>query len=624
MEEARQAFLGATKHIPDQVKLRMGKFLEHLHTGISIEKACKAVPITRQTYYNWRKWYPEFRQLIEESFRPKIPIGRSSEKLDFETFRRVILGRETFEHMRQWVKWFESEENDHILILTSPEAAKTTLVLDYILWRIYLDPDVRIGYASKAQPHAVKQVSRVKNIIEENHLLKQITEPLVPERSDPHPWRDQYFTVKSRTWTPGVDEADYTLSAYGSGSQITGSRFNLLIFDDPDDVNVGKAERDTIWNVILQAGETRLGTTGRMIVIGNRQAEDDVYSRILDQADADPDLWSTYIQKAIIRDDLENPEVLWPEKFGRTKKETGAIKPIEDERRPEYMRRAYDFFDRKRRRLGRRFFLVYQNDPSGDVGKDFRPAMLEACFDESYKAQRVPPHSTVICAMDPATDGGAAVLVYAVLPPNEFGLRKRLLVDFEWGTGWRQTGCVDRIRRYGAVYLPKYWAIDRQGGNKYLTQDPTVLNAIRGQGAHLLDLTTGTNKDYGDFQVSSLAELFDDHMIVLPDADPSSREMHRKLREQLLAYHPETRAPVDGPMALWYAERAVREFGIDKRDPRKEGRTVQSSWRSPYGQKWNPQAGRWTTRKFTSYATATVNDEVAALEDIARVRVPGL
>lgn len=562
--------------------------------------------------------YPKLKDMAQEVLLTRAKVSlEPGDKLSFADFSELVLGRPMFRHMHQWVEWFEDPDQDHILILVPPECAKTTKVLDYIAWRIYRDPEIRVGYASRTLPQATKYVSRLRNVLASNRTLHQLMggSP-VPGPGDPHPWRDTAFTVVQREWTMGQDEADYTVAAYGAGSQITGSRFDLLIFDDPDDVMLGPSQRETIWNTILQSGETRLGTAGRMIVIGNRQHEEDVYRKILDQWEEDPELWAVNIQSAIESEPTEaDPHaplvVFWPEKFGRTKeiKSTEVVKPVLEEDLPNYVQRAYEFFCKKRKRLSwqNRFWLVYQNAPRSDFEKDFPRALVDGALDANETWEKAHPASLIINAMDPAPSGGAAVLVYALLPPCEHGIRRRKIIDFEWGMNWRQPGCMSRIEQYGSKYRPKFWVIDRQGGNKFFTDDPVLQKIIQHQGAHLIDITTGANKNVGDFAVSSLRDLFEapcecGPRLILPGMTPGDKELTKPLRDQLVNYHPETTYPHDGPMTLWYAERLIREHGLDRRPVREErNRTV--GWTSPYGgDSW--RGGSWRLRPAPSAAPA--------------------
>lgn len=588
------------------VMAKLPKLFDLVAAGKTIREACLLVgwKSGQRNWYALTGKYPHLRAEMRAAQARRAGLKKVGGRMVFVEFRKMVLARHTFPHMKQWVEWFDDPEADHILILVPPECAKTTTVLDYILWRIYLDPNIRIGYVSRSLPHAIKQVSKVKNTLEQNATIHQLMGDPVPGPGDPHPWSASAFTIKQRAWTAGEDEADYTLAAFGSGSQITGSRFDLIIFDDPDDVNIGPADREKIWNVILQAGESRLGTEGRMIVIGNRQGEEDVYRMILDQHLEDPELWKVNVQKAIITEPTnEFPdmpiEVIWPEKYGRTKGMKGPIVPVTPTIFAEMTERAWRFFDMKRRRLNRRFYLIYQNSPISDFERDFPRELVEGTLNVEFAARAVPKGALVIATMDPAPVGGAAVVVYALLPPDQQGVIRRIVVDYEWGINWRTEGTWNRLRHYTETYRPRVWALERSALTRFLLDDPALIAYMRVNKAVLHEISTGANKNYGDFAVGSLRELLfpvkdGGPLLILPAKEPGDRAMTESLREQLIQYHPETTYPHDGPMALWFAERTIRDKKLETMF-RRATLGQAPGWKNPYSVDWK-RGGAWNLK----------------------------
>lgn len=586
----------------------MERFIEAYAGGKTIKESCLAAQRSLRTYYDdWLSdlYFQGLKERAEER-RAEVLMGKQGEKLGFEDFRRIVLGRITYPHMRQWLDWFETDDNDHILILCPPESAKTTFVLDYILWLIYLNPNIRIGYVSKSLPHAQKQVAKVKNTIEQNQAYQSLCgRAMVPGPGDPHPWTSTHFTVAARAWTVGEDEADYTLNSFGSGSQITGSRFDLLVFDDPDDVNLGRPDREKVWNVILQAGESRLGTTGRMVVIGNRQDEEDVYRMIIDQWTEEPDLWAVFTMKAI--QDEDSRLVIWPEKFGRDKK-VPSTKPV-DPRDKWSNNDAFLFFDKKRRRLGHRFFLIYQNDPLADREKDFTREMVDAALDDAFLARRVPAGSVVVASMDPAPVGPAAWIVYALMPPDAQGRIRRMVVDMEWGNNWRTTGTWERIRHIVEKYNPRYFVFERSATTRYLLDDQQLIQYLNQARCVLHEVSTGRNKEYGDFAVSALRTLFMGKPLplILPAKTKDGEDITKPLRDQLVDYHPGTTDPHDAPMALWFAERCIMDLNLVRRFTPTVNQM--QHWKNPYGKGSAWTGGTWSLKPQGQSATVTSSQD---------------
>src|SRR6266566_2292800 len=143
----------------------LDQFLSILEAGESQAEALRVIGrnFGWLAYWIHDDWFRPQWELAKERSRVAIAGKKSGEKLGFVDFRSTVLGRHTFEHMKQWAEWFETDDNDHILILCPPETAKTTFVLDYILWRIYLDTNIQVGYVSKSLPHSIKQTSKLKN-----------------------------------------------------------------------------------------------------------------------------------------------------------------------------------------------------------------------------------------------------------------------------------------------------------------------------------------------------------------------------------------------------------------------------------------------------------------------------
>jgi len=291
--------------------------------------------------------------------------------------------------------------------------------------------------------------------------------------------------------------------------------------------------------------------------------------------------------------------VIWPEKYGRFRGQKGPVLTVVDSDFNEYVKRAWGFFDMKRRRLGRRFYLIYQNAPISDFERDFPRELVEGALNKKFAARQVPPGSFVFATMDPAPVGGAAVVVYAVLPPDQQGIIRRVVVDYEWGINWRTDGTWSRLRKYTELYHPLIWTMEKSATTRFFLDDPALPAYVKSNKAVLHEIATGSNKNYGDFAVSSLREMLypvkdGDPLLILPDKNPGDRAITDSLREQLIQYHPETTFPHDGPMALWFAERTIR----DKRLENTFRRSVEGSaqgWRNPYKVSWS-QGGSWALR----------------------------
>ncbi|PCJ98576.1 MAG: hypothetical protein COA45_07605 [Zetaproteobacteria bacterium] len=126
-------------------------------------------------------------------------------------------------HM-QIASWLEErwKRGDRSLLLMAfRSAGKSTLVGLFCAWLIYRDPNLRILVLAADFTLAKKMVRNVKRIIE----LHPLTLPLKPARADQ--WASDRFTVKRM-----LELRDPSMMAKGVGSNITGSRADIVICDD--------------------------------------------------------------------------------------------------------------------------------------------------------------------------------------------------------------------------------------------------------------------------------------------------------------------------------------------------------------------------------------------------------
>lgn len=596
---------------------------------MSIKDAVAKEGITLAAYNRWRAEYPGFNEMVDGAKKRGKITSRGSEsqgEMSCAEFRLAVFNRKTEPHQIEWDAEFERDE-DHILILAAPEAGKSTYLVDRICYEIWRNPNIRIAYVSRGDRHAKKMVSRIKGIISQNKQFRLLAGYLKPGPGDKHPWRETYFMVNSRSYQAGEDEADYTVASFGTGTQITGSRIDLLIVDDPDDVNVDQNTREKTLDMILQAAETRLGTVGKMVVIGNRQNPDDVYGMILEQERDDPGLWRIFSRPAIaVKGTLEaypfdrsmdyaehadKVDIIWPEKYGEQKYK-GRCRYDECEHRDPGKGKnwngrtwarecAWTFFMRKKRRLQHRFDMIYQMVAEGQGIIDFTKEMIDGCKNPEISFGDVPKGAIRFASMDPAATGGAAVMIFA-LYLTEHGDMKLRIVDFDWGVNKRTQGHLDWVDEFGARYRPRWWGVDKQGPNKLFAESPELEQRARAHRGAILPMSTpaGTHKDEhfdteskgSDVAISAMVPEFQDEIFELPARSDKDRAKLEDLEQQLLWYTPNTRKPIDLVMCLSYGWRMVKELGLERRLG--SGNERVSYLQSPYQQEWGKGAG-WTS-----------------------------
>jgi phage terminase large subunit-like protein len=116
-----------------------------------------------------------------------------------------------------------------------------------------------------------------------------------------------------------------SLKGCGVGGSLTGLGCDLLAVDDPfknDRAAASKLVRDSVWDVYLSAGVTRLEPGGRVLIVSTRWHEDDLVGRVLaSEGDlADGGRWRVCVLPALaIENDLLGRrvgEALCPDRFG--------------------------------------------------------------------------------------------------------------------------------------------------------------------------------------------------------------------------------------------------------------------------------------------------------------------
>lgn len=157
--------------------------------------------------------------------------------------------------MARWLnhRWHRGDRS--LLLMAFRSSGKSTLVGLFCAWTLWQNPDLRILVLAAEQALAVKMVRNVKRILERHPL----TAELKPRDKDQ--WASDRFTV-----TRPTELRDPSMLARGIGSNITGSRADMVICDDVEvpntcDTPAKRAElRDKLSELdyVLTPGGTQL------------------------------------------------------------------------------------------------------------------------------------------------------------------------------------------------------------------------------------------------------------------------------------------------------------------------------------------------------------------------------
>jgi len=568
----------------DSAKVRL---LELLQDGFSVADACAGVNKSEKTYYYYLKSDPDFDRkvkLLRAVQARKGHIADEDKSIGFADFRREFLNSETFDHQLNVIDLIENREPSwvhpsmtyeagipqYVLVNMPPEHAKSmTVSIDYVTYRICTDPNIRIKVVSKTREMAKEFLYAVK---------QRLTSPSYMELQRRYAPADG-FKATADKWTSDSiylerdsGEKDPTLQALGIGGQIYGARADLIILDDTITLsNAGEHEKQIRW--IQQEVLTRVGPTGKILIVGTRVDPVDLYREIRNP-DRYPDNgspWTYLAMPAVLEfhDDPADWVTLWPRSD-----RPWANDPIEPDSDGLFPR--WDGTNlRKRRGVldPKTWAMVYQQQ---DVESEavFSPEAVRGSVNGMRACGPLLPGAAghpdnidgfyTVCGLDPAMSGDT----FGVVVSADRATKKRYLLDASRMPAPTPARIRELIMSWTDRYKPQAWVIEKNAFQLFLTQDEQINSFLASRGVRLISHYTGSNKMDLEYGVASMGPLFgqtDQHgkhmkgtsLLELPRTD---NEGVKALIEQLVTWSPGTKNKQDGPMALWFVETQIRDY----------------------------------------------------------------
>lgn len=192
---------------------------------------------------------------------------------------------------------------DRLLFLIPRGHLKSsTITIGFTIWQILNNQNIRIGIGNAVLDKATEFLDEIKEHLKNPRLIELFPDILWenPEKEAPV-WRTDAIVVKRTKIVSGK-----TIQVFGIDKGITGKHYELVILDDiQDDKNSETSEQ--IQKVIKRYKNivSVLEPTGRIIVVGTRWRQDDIYRYLMRDAG-----YTAYVRRAI-----ENNEPIFPEKF---------------------------------------------------------------------------------------------------------------------------------------------------------------------------------------------------------------------------------------------------------------------------------------------------------------------
>jgi hypothetical protein len=563
------------------------KVLLMLAQGSTITQAMGSVNRNEVTFRQWTMKDEDFKQRADKARLEGKGVKADMKNLkdiSFEQFSEEFLDTKLFDHHLDWVdliegrqpRWvhpamvYEPSAANRVLINVPPEHAKSTVItINYVTYRLAIDPNVRIIVVSKTQGMARKFLSAIKTRLSHPNWIKLQTAfgPNGGYKADSQTWSADMIYLGS-----GRDsgEKDPTVQALGFGSQIYGARADLIILDDVVmNSNAHEWEKQIEW--LQKEVITRLGRHGKLLIVGTRVAPVDLYKMIRDgqQWTGGKSPFTYFAMPAVLEFDEkpQNWKTLWPW--------TDRAEGEKDEPNEQGLYPKWDgpsLFTRRSEVAPSVWAMVYQQE---DVVEDaiFSPAAVAGCVNGMRKRGPLKPGAPghpkflesayTVIGLDPAMTGNTAAVV---LTYNRQDSMIYILdcVNMTEPTPMKIRALIeDWVQRY----KPQELRIEINAHQKAYALDDDLRNWLSMYGCQLNSHFTGKNKWDTSFGVASMASLFgslrdgrfqDNNSIELPSNEGS--EGLKALVQQLITWKPETRNPSDCVMALWFAVIRVREL----------------------------------------------------------------
>lgn len=216
-------------------------------------------------------------------------------------------------------------EHDLMVIHAPIKHGKTEQVsVLRVIWELGRNPNLRVCIVSNTFDLAEKVGHAIRTHCESNERLLEVFPHLRPGRR----WREHGFDIAGRRAAGGKD---YSVTISGIEGPVLGSRFDLVILDDPNNSQntATAAQRDKVYGWVKDTLIGRLDDGGRIWAIGTAWNQDDLLYRLINDgwaykhyrgsslghADGDP-LWPRPGQIAYLRG-LLDPRKLGEREYAR-------------------------------------------------------------------------------------------------------------------------------------------------------------------------------------------------------------------------------------------------------------------------------------------------------------------
>lgn len=478
----------------------------------------------------------------------------AASRKELAVFASWVLGFKNADHHREWYDILQNrlmtpkdgnwdsdlvpaDKPNNLIALLAPRShsKSTSFTVNYSLWRLGLDPNIRILIVSASQSQSEAFLREIKAQMTLNPHYRRVFGDLFPAEALSNVMSSVKWTnteIIANRSNPKLK--DPTVAVSSAGGSVLGRRADLIIVDDVlNEKNTKTAEqREKIkeWyeSVLLPV----LEPDGQLIVVGTAWFKEDLYHKIMELPIYD--VRKRY--KAILDD--EKGKVLWEERWSykklmERKKQVGSLafnKSYQNEAlSPEDAVFQSEWTDEAKRKGKSRTFIQALDYAKWDMG-----------------------YLTISIGVDLAISqkDDSDFTAMAVVGQTADGIKLPLYLSRE-KLSPAQTK--SKIVALTSRYNPQIVVVESNAYQKSLTLDLADTTSVP-----VKAYTTGGEKYDPDIGINSLAIDFENGKWILPYSpeDPYAQDMIDKLVGGMLDYpsgHTE-----DLLMALWFANNGLR------------------------------------------------------------------
>lgn len=491
-----------------------------------------------------------------------LQLWQEKSRGDFNYFTEEILGFDNAPHQKEWCGVLGNEEYRKLVVAAPRGHSKTTVFsVNYPLWRIAQNPNIRILLVSAADTQSQSFLREIKGRIERDQMYVDFAGQLKP--SQPEKWTDKEIILK-RTRT---DLKDPTISTVSVEGTILSKRADEIVCDDllnfentrtPEQRQKIKDWFNLVLLPVLEPG-------GRLIVAGTIWQVDDLMEELL----KDPMFDYRKKYQAIIQEPTHKE--LWEQwcnflleerddRKDRARAFRDANRVLMDEgvRVLWPARRSYEDLYMIRYSDPYAFARAYQNDPASRPSQLIKREWIEAALKrgKDLKLQDAP----FMEYTELTTEG----VDLAISQENLSDDTAKVTLDklkYDWG-GLKAGSYVLRQIKRGkmtggetkAMISTDFYAIRPNGIRvESVAYQEYLVRELNDGGIPVRGHRTGSEKWDSSVGVNTIGTLLEHGQLALPSDphDARTKDLIGKLVAEMLAF-PEGHTG-DSLMALWFS-----------------------------------------------------------------------